>query len=775
MAEVAAAWKACTAPHEGAIVQGGALCEDAVAALCENGFGRALAAWAVRVLEKEVINVVAGQLAAASYQELEEVANDAVSAVRSARESIAALEARLGRAGAGISRGFELRSGAVLSEAVPSGFSAVIYGVLVQRFREFGGGNAVGPPRASSESVSSRSLCAQLSYLGFGEAVEEAVIWILFEKIDKTVRVRTEGRLNARALPGVLAWVDQDVTPWLATVLATEEQPPQNTLCDDVADGHDPELLRQWRKRLSFHLHETMAYMRIDQMLQLIAYYPQSMPALEDLKDCLRSTDQRSPLIESLRRQFSDELLNAGTMTSDILQQYVNMIKALRYLDPTGVILEGVSDPVRNYLRHRPDTVRCIVSGMTGDGDLYEELEKGRSKRHGRDSDGDTHMDVGAGGTDGKVGESADDDCISVDGDYNMHGVLNVDDYSNWQPEPVDAPVREGGWRPGGDAIATLITIYGSSELLVTEYRALLADKLVSNLELDLEREMRILKLLTERFGNEAMRECSIMLKDVIDSRELLAAARSGNPGAWRDMQKFEATVVSKEFWPKLVEEPEFKASSELYVPMELLGASYEETNKPRKLLWQHGLGAVSLNLTFDDGREVSVTVTPLQASLLLHFGKQSPWTVADLKTELGMDDEGVLRQRLMSLANQGILRPTDKTCSAYETVECGSELESGGGVVDDDGAGDLGTAAASADQADNEEREMAVYESYIIGMLQNLKALPLERIHNMLQMFVRTPVYDRTQTQLAAFLAQLVAEDKIELHAGVYKIKPKA
>ena len=38
------------------------------------------------------------------------------------------------------------------------------------------------------------------------------------------------------------------------------------------------------------------------------------------------------------------------------------------------------------------------------------------------------------------------------------------------------------------------------------------------------------------------------------------------------------------------------------------------------------------------------------------------------------------------------------------------------------------------------------VYESYVIGMLTNFDALPLDRIHNMLKMFVavgppRTPL----------------------------------
>ena len=41
----------------------------------------------------------------------------------------------------------------------------------------------------------------------------------------------------------------------------------------------------------------------------------------------------------------------AGVNTVDILTAYISAIRALRALDPAGVILELVCDPVRRYLR----------------------------------------------------------------------------------------------------------------------------------------------------------------------------------------------------------------------------------------------------------------------------------------------------------------------------------------------------------------------------------------------------------------------------------------
>ena len=58
-------------------------------------------------------------------------------------------------------------------------------------------------------------------------------------------------------------------------------------------------------------------------------------------------------------------LLTAGASTNDILHQYVSTIKALRTIDPAGVFLEAVGEPIRDYLRGRRDTIKCIVTMLT--------------------------------------------------------------------------------------------------------------------------------------------------------------------------------------------------------------------------------------------------------------------------------------------------------------------------------------------------------------------------------------------------------------------------
>ena len=96
---------------------------------------------------------------------------------------------------------------------------------------------------------------------------------------------------------------------------------------------------------------------------------------------------------------------------------YVAAIKALRLLDPTGVLLESVSEPVKDYLRERHDTVRCIVGSLTDDtsSDLFEELGRGEAKPIEHDDSDDENENFG--NDSGSLGERA----------------------GEWMPDPIDA------------------------------------------------------------------------------------------------------------------------------------------------------------------------------------------------------------------------------------------------------------------------------------------------------------------------------------------------
>ncbi|CAN0222313.1 unnamed protein product, partial [Ectocarpus sp. 12 AP-2014] len=81
------------------------------------------------------------------------------------------------------------------------------------------------------------------------------------------------------------------------------------------------------------------------------------------------------------------------------------------------------------------------------------------------------------------------------------------------------------GSRGGGDILSMLVSIYGSKELFVTEYRLMLADKLVGNLSYDTDKEVQNLELLKLRFGETSMHHCEIMAScsDVEESKRVNA------------------------------------------------------------------------------------------------------------------------------------------------------------------------------------------------------------------------------------------------------------
>lgn len=104
-----------------------------------------------------------------------------------------------------------------------------------------------------------------------------------------------------------------------------------------------------------------------------------------------------------MKEVLEKRLLHPGVNTRDILTGYVAAIKTIRHLDNTGVLLETITEPVKQYMRSRQDTVRCVASALTDDGptDLAEELAKSEA--------------------------------------YVEKLSNKNDDWENWTPDPIDA------------------------------------------------------------------------------------------------------------------------------------------------------------------------------------------------------------------------------------------------------------------------------------------------------------------------------------------------
>ncbi|KAK3001753.1 hypothetical protein RJ639_020480 [Escallonia herrerae] len=625
-----------------------------------------------------------------------------------------------------------------------------------------------------------------------------------------------------------------------------------------TGNGTPSEGLVRWQLRLEYFAYETLQDLRIAKLFEIIVDYPDSMvclesgqlentitgtyfhkhdcdftmqmtplqnthavsdmnvmhssghvtelrtplsPAIDDLKRCLEYTGQHSKLVDSFISALRYRLLTAGASTNDILLQYVSTIKALRTIDPAGVFLEAVGEPIREYLKGRKDTIKCIVTMLTdgtsgnpnGPGNigdsLLEELNRNEENQ----------------------------DSTEMEDDINTNDKQAWVDAERWEPDPVEAdPLKGSRQRRKVDILGMIVGIIGSKDQLVNEYRVMLAEKLLNKTEYDINSEIRTLELLKIHFGENSMQKCEIMLNDLIDSKRINTNVKativqpSQNGAEFREhevsLDTLDATIISSNFWPPIQEE-----ALNIPEPVDQLLSDYAkrfgEIKTPRKLQWKKNLGTVKLELQFGD-REMQFTVAPVHASIIMQFQDQMSWTSINLATAIGVPID-VLNRRINFWISKGILAESlgnDSNDHIYTLVD--SMVDTGKTGLNsgscEDLVGDEDGERSVASVEDQLRKEMTVYEpaevfsvddfcrvetlpfekvstsavedayrKFITGMLTNFGSMALDRIHNTLKMFcVADPSYDKSLQQLQSFLSGLVMEEKLELRDEMYFLK---
>ncbi|KAJ9575582.1 hypothetical protein L9F63_007516, partial [Diploptera punctata] len=433
----------------------------------------------------------------------------------------------------------------------------------------------------------------------------EALTSLIHIRIENHVQETCKGSFDTSYISSLESWVDTVVMGWLNHVYnGSTAIPTERNL---VA-------LQKFQQNVSHFLYETYTRTRIEQLFNIVIEYPDSQPAVEDLRICLQKTDLRLYLTQKLQRALETRLLHPGVNTPDVLTAYVAAIRALRQLDPTGVLLETVTQPVRQYLRWRDDTVRCVVSSLTEEGpsELADELVRGEALQ----------LDEGT---------PSDDDMTN---------------WETWNPDPVDAdPSKTSKSRRTSDIISMLVNVYGSKELFVNEYRTLLADRLLSQFSYNTEKEIRYLELLKLRFGESQLHYCEVMLKDVYDSKRINAHLHS-DPNFNLDRQQFPSTamILSAQFWPPFKEET-LELPSFVKEHLQIYTKAFETLKGNRTLCWKPHLGSVNIDIELKD-RKINLTVSPIHATIIWHFQTKNQWTIEEL-SQLMHVPATVLRRKI--------------------------------------------------------------------------------------------------------------------------------
>ncbi|KAL5721544.1 anaphase-promoting complex subunit 2 [Ranunculus cassubicifolius] len=593
-----------------------------------------------------------------------------------------------------------------------------------------------------------------LRSLGFTSMTEDAYASSIFLLLKTKVHDLAGDDYRSSVLESIKGWIQAVPLQFLYALLAylgdsVSYDSPSSGLKSPLAshpssfypgDDIPSEGLVRWQLRLEYFAYETLQDLRIAKLFEIIVDYPDSSPAIDDLKQCLKYTGQHSKLVESFISSLRYRLLTAGASTNDILHQYVSTIKALRIIDPTGVFLEAVGEPIRDYLKGRKDTIKCIVTMLT-DGP-------------GRNPNGP-----------GSTGDSLLED---------------------WEPDPVEAdPLKGSRNRRKIDILGMIVGIIGSKDQLVNEYRVMLAEKLLNKSDYDIDSEIRTLELLKIHFGESSMQKCEIMLNDLINSKRInsnikASIALPSPKGAGLDetgvsLDLLDATIISQNFWPP-VQDESINIPESVDQLLSDYAKRFNQIKTPRKLLWKKNLGTVKLELQFGE-RAAQFTVAPVNAAIIMHFQDQTSWTSKELAAAIGVSMD-TLNRRINFWISKGVIAEAvgaDSDNPIFTLVDSMVDSNNKNGVNNtscEDLTADEEGETSVASLEEQLLAEMTVYEKYIMGMLTNFGSMSLERIHNTLKMFCAEPAYDKSLQQLQSFLSGLLSEEKLEFREGMYYLK---
>ena len=583
---------------------------------------------------------------------------------------------------------------------------------------------------------------------------KDCVLRICCEQMKRTIEGSCARVFSERFLRRLLGWCDRSLLKWASSIFPWG------------GGDNAQEELQRYRRQLHLVAYEKFFELRNAELFDIIIDMPDSEPALRDLRDCLVETRADPRLVATLRTAFSSRLLHCGVNTSDILTQYISTIKAFRILDPSGSSLDKVSEPIKAYLVTRPDTARQIISSLTDSSSmLYRELLSSSSAAsQGGAAAGDEQPGVEAAAGGGGFDKVSLQELIEDDGGEE-HGML----HKNWRPEPPPGAGPGQMKNASGrvvDIIHTLVSIYGSKELFVKEYKRLLADRLLSSQSFDTEQDDQTLELLKARFGEGPLADCVIMLRDMYDSKLINKHLQASMIGP-----ELTAIIISGLYWPK-IKPAEFNHSPQVAKLLQSYEKAYETHKNLRKLEWIPQMGTVQVQLSFDDGRSLDLSVSPLQATVIAPFGEAPSLSLSRLSEIVGLSESN-LRKLVFFWTQVGVLTETER--DVFEVVEHQTEVTtalSSSASSSSSSTSHFSSEPTPSREPDELTEDDLLVVAFVRNMLQSTGAQPLETIYTRLSMFL--PDFDETPIlKLKQMLQKLVAADQLDLGTdGRYSTK---
>ena len=169
-----------------------------------------------------------------------------------------------------------------------------------------------------------------------------------------------------------------------------------------------------------------------------------------------------------------------------IIEHYIQAIRVLKLIDPSTIMLEIISEPIKEHLRSRQDTLRCIVQSILVDeSELYEQLGqayvriplRGQKKQTSQAPQGAQPGAIQPGSAAKKQEEEDPEDGGYISSDEDEAAA------EAWEPLPLNNDMRDffiSAKRKKTDIISTLVNIYGSQDSFLKVYKAMLEERLLS-------------------------------------------------------------------------------------------------------------------------------------------------------------------------------------------------------------------------------------------------------------------------------------------------------
>lgn len=520
---------------------------------------------------------------------------------------------------------FLLRCKTIFSAAMPPGMHEVILAFLASTLQ-------VKDARSITMEPVSVQVCAQLRALGLDALMQSSMTQTATQMLQQATRhaMHHASSLEQAVYPMLQALLCEQLMPALGAILDArpdhmcEWEPAAGTATTQMPTSlagvplpdawdmslsmarddskHAPDTDREsLYLRLEYSLAKAVGQHRLTQLYALVGAYPRSRAAMQDVVLWLEKTDERTELARAFLQALHERLLHPDVDTHAILVYYVNIVYALRIVDTSGVVLSRVLPPVQHYLRTRKDTIQAVVHALLGDDAAFELLRT--ELVHTQPAE----PDVPSGGGYAVGAATAEEE------EEEQYTRLEYWTDPTWAPRPVDAGPAFSHMRTR-DVVGLLVSIFDDRQGFLHALEQHTAQRLVKTMDYDTSRVQRNNAIFKRRLGEQNLHHCDVMLTDVAWSQRFDTHFHAVAHGGMAD--HVHPMVISRQFWPDL-DTRMYTLPKRLAEALEKYADFYAAQHPAKRVKWLPHVGSVDVDIELEQGRVISVRVTPLQLAVV--------------------------------------------------------------------------------------------------------------------------------------------------------------